>query len=76
MSDEYGEMMAAHDALEGGVYLVEVFHYEQFIQHGIFSNSVVARAWMNTLPNEYTCMCAPFILDHPDFGNMKTEEMQ
>lgn len=76
MSDEYGEMMAEHDALEGGVYLVEVFHLEKFIQHGIFSNSVVAREWMRSLPSEYSCLCAPFVLNHPDFGNVKKGNMQ
>lgn len=74
--DEYEEMMAAHDALEDGVYLVEVFNKEQFIQHGIFSNSKKAQEWMRSLPNEYTCMCAPFILDNPDYGNVKKSEMQ
>ncbi len=68
---EYTDMMAAHDALEGGVYIVEVFLKGDFIKHGVFSHSSKAQEWMRSLPNEYTCMAAPFVLDEPDFGNIK-----
>ncbi len=73
---EYSDMMAEHDAREGGVYLVEVFDKEKFIQHGIFSNSEKAREWIHALPNHLTCICAPFVLDHPDLGTVKKEDMQ
>ncbi len=76
MVDEYSEMMAAHDALEDGVYLVEVFDKEKFLQHGIFSDSTKAREWMHSLPSEFKCICAPFILDNPECGNVKKSEMQ
>lgn len=74
--EEYSEMMAAHDALDDGVYLVEVFDKEKFIQHGIFDHSQKAREWMHSLPNEYTCLCAPFVLNAPNYGNVKKEDLQ
>lgn len=60
------EQIAAHDAKEDGVYLVQVFEKEKFIQHAIFSEFEKAKAWIDTLPTKYTVMCAPFLLDKPD----------
>lgn len=73
---EFTDMMAEHDAREDGVYLVEVFLKEEFIKHGLFSQSAKAQDWMRSLPNEYTCLCAPFVLDAPDLGNVDKEKMQ
>lgn len=74
--DEYGQMMAAHDALETGVYLVEIFLKGEFVKHGIFSNSQKARDWMHTFSHDHDCLCAPFVLDSPEYGDKKKEEMQ
>lgn len=70
------EMIKKHDELENGVYLVEVFCRGVFVQHGIFTTSNKARAWMELLPQDMACVCAPFVLDMPDFGNIKRESMQ
>ncbi len=74
--DDYQEMMKEHDAREDGVYLVEVFDKDVFIQHGIFNNSALAQTWMRSLPNKYTCMCAPFIMNQPDVGSVEKKDMQ
>lgn len=69
------EMITAHDGLEDGVYLVMVFD-GGLKQHGIFTKFENAKAWMGTFPSSYNCLCAPFVLDNPDYGNVKKEEMQ
>lgn len=68
------EMMAAHDGRDDGVYLVFAFGPEGKEKHGVFSTSIKAAEWMASLP-EYNCCCAPFIVDEPDYGNVKKEEM-
>ena len=68
--------IAAHDEREDGVYLIQVFNKEVFIQHAIFSLFEKAQEWMRGQPNEYTCMCAPFIVDSPDAGKREKEELQ
>ncbi len=64
-----------HDNREGGVYLVEVFHREKFIRHAVFSKFEKAKLWIHDLPKEYTSMCAPFVLDQPEYGVLDKEEM-
>lgn len=73
MNDE--RAMENHDALPTGVYLVEAWRNGEFVQHGVFSTSVVAKAWMNGLPEDHVCFCAPFVLDEPTFGNVRKEEL-
>ncbi len=68
--------LAAHDDKEDGVYLVEIFEKEKFIQHAIFSVFEKAKSWMGGLPTKYTCMCAPFIVDEPDAGKRGKGELQ
>lgn len=67
--------IATHDAKEDGVYLVQVFEKEKFIKHAIFSVFEKAKAWIYELPREYTCQCAPFILDNPEAGERKEEDL-
>ncbi len=69
-------MIAAHDALDSGVYIVETWVDGSLGQHGVFTTSEKAIAWMETLPGDVKCICAPFVLDHPEFGNTPKEEMQ
>ncbi len=70
------EDIETHDAKEDGVYLVQVFEREVFIKHAIFSVFEKAKAWIHELPREYTCMCAPFILDQPEAGDRQKEDLQ
>lgn len=67
------KMLEAHDALESGVYLVEMFEKGKFRQHGIFTTSALATAWMESFP-ECDCVCAPFVLDEPAYGNVVKED--
>lgn len=74
MNDDDRKFVDTHDAAPGGVWLVEVFHKDAFIAHGVFSKFDLAKAWMGGQPSEYACLCAPFVVDHPDFGNVRKEE--
>ncbi len=65
-----------HDAKEDGVYLVQVFEKDKFIKHAIFSVFEKAKIWINDLPREFTCICAPFILDEPEAGDRKKDDLQ
>lgn len=67
-------MMHAHDALESGVYLVEVWHGNKILLHAVFSTVAKAQEWMDTLLDEYQCLCAPFVVDMPDYGNVPKKE--
>ena len=64
----------AHDALAEGVYLVNIFLKENFIQHGIFSDFTKAKGWMESFPSDHTCTCIPFVLDNPDYGITPKEQ--
>lgn len=74
MDDEQYTFYATHDAHPDGVYLVEVFAGEKFVQHGIFREFEKASEWMKSLPSEYACLCAPFVLNEPEFGNTPSKE--
>lgn len=65
------DQIATHDAKADGVYLVQIFEKEKFIQHAIFSQFATAKAWIDSLPTKYTCMAAPFLLDKPDLDIIK-----
>ncbi len=72
---EFANEMAGHDALENGVYLVQIFLKGEFKAQAIFSHSEKAREWMFTFPHDHDCLCAPFILDAPEVGEVKKEDM-
>ncbi len=68
--------IAIHDEKEDGIYIVDVFDKENFIQHAAFDEFQVAKDWIHTLPNKYTCVCTPFILNKPDAGKREKGDLQ
>ena len=70
------EMIEAHDALDGGVYIVMVFENGALNRHAVFSTMEKAKNWMDSHPGNISCLCAPFVIDNPEYGNIPKNEMQ
>ena len=72
-SDEFHDAM---DANPYGVYLVNAYKAGKPVRDAIFSTKAKVEAWTNSLPDEYTCCVCPFVIDEPDFGNIKKDATQ
>lgn len=67
-SDEFHEMM---DANPYAVYLVSVYENGKQVREAVFSTKAKVEAWTDSLPDAYTCAVAPFVVDEPDWGNVR-----
>lgn len=57
------------DANPSAVYLVEEYSGVDRQRTALFSTKEKAKEWMDL--QEGTCVCCPFVIDEPDFGNRK-----
>lgn len=61
-----------HDELPSGIYKVDIYDKKnRFVMTALFSTIEKAQVWLKTLPDEGSCVTAPFVIDEPDFGNIK-----
>lgn len=59
-----------HDELPEGVYLVEVYQ-DEATNVGIFSTRAGVREFLAKVKGDYSSITAPFVVDVPEFGNVK-----
>jgi len=59
-----------HDADPRGVYLVTVFPEQR---NAVFSTRAAVEAWLATLSEEVSTLTVPYVLNEPDYGNMRLQ---
>lgn len=64
------DFFKAMDENPSAVYVVESYHGVDRQCLGIFSTRDKADAWMES--QEEICVCCPYMINDPDFGNRKT----
>jgi hypothetical protein len=66
------EFYNTHRGGSGAVILVLEFSGDDEIR-GIFGSIESAHNWRNTLGDEYVCVFSPYVVDCPEWGNVKQQ---
>jgi hypothetical protein len=70
MVDECEEFYKVHRGGSGAVIVVTAVHDDTHEERmGIFGSAETAHEWRRSLPDNFICVFAPYIVDDPDWGN-------
>lgn len=63
-----------HRGGSGCVWVVTVYRAGGFVGQGVFSCKEKVLEWLNASYNDdaYSSVSAPYMVDHPDWGNVRT----
>jgi hypothetical protein len=78
MTDEETDKFFADHVAHGSTHVVvaHVMLEDGAERHGVFSSLEKAEAWADEIDEDGDVVFVPYIIDHPEYGNIPAEELQ